>query len=365
MNLIAATDWQAFFFLMFALISCVFAAGVLFASNIVRMAFYLVLSLGSTAGLFFIAGAEFVGAMQFMIYVGGTLVLLIFGVMLTAQARFISMKTSAGEWVVGLILGGALLAMLIVTALSVPAWRTAHPDPASVDIAESKAATPIGAALASVRVDKLEESDPVLADGMSGYLLPFVIVSMHLLVVLIGAAYMARTKRHRPGAIVASQPPVERERFMPATVLLGLVLLFDLSLLLVLLDLPSVTQALFGEASLAAVSEKWIATDEAKLLGIDFAYLIRTTGEALLATKSVLLIVAVGLHAIGMIALLGWQRWGYAALVLATAVSLIPLSQYLPVVPMSLGIVKQLIGLAIIVGLTRWGGGRSIWAQSE
>ena len=51
------------------------------------MAFYLVLSLAATAGLFFLAGADFVGAMQLMIYVGGTLVLLIFGVMLTAQER--------------------------------------------------------------------------------------------------------------------------------------------------------------------------------------------------------------------------------------------------------------------------------------
>ncbi len=33
--------------------------------------------------------------------------------------------------------------------------------------------------------------------GMSGYLLPFEIVSVHLLVVLIGAAYLARTKRRR------------------------------------------------------------------------------------------------------------------------------------------------------------------------
>ena len=35
----------------------------------------------------------------------------------------------------------------------------------------------------------------VLLAGMSGYLLPFVIVSVHLLVVLVGAAYMARTKK--------------------------------------------------------------------------------------------------------------------------------------------------------------------------
>ncbi len=77
------------------------------------MAFYLVMSLGATAGLFFLAGADFVGAMQLMIYVGGTLVLLIFGVMLTAQGPFISMKTRSGEWVLAGIVGGALLWVLV------------------------------------------------------------------------------------------------------------------------------------------------------------------------------------------------------------------------------------------------------------
>ena len=55
----------------------------------------------------------------------------------------------------------------------------------------------IGLALTSIRVDKLHEPNDLLRSGMSGYLLPFVIVSMHLLVVLIGAAYLARAKRKR------------------------------------------------------------------------------------------------------------------------------------------------------------------------
>ena len=76
------------------------------------MAFYLVLSLAATAGLFFLAGQDFVGAMQLLIYVGGTLVLLIFGVMLTSQERFVNMKTMAGDWVIGMIAGGALLSLL-------------------------------------------------------------------------------------------------------------------------------------------------------------------------------------------------------------------------------------------------------------
>ncbi len=82
-----AIYWHSFFFLLFALLACGFAVAVVLASNIVRMAFYLVLSLAATAGLFFLAGADFVGAMQLMIYVGGTLVLLVFGVMLTSQDR--------------------------------------------------------------------------------------------------------------------------------------------------------------------------------------------------------------------------------------------------------------------------------------
>ena len=44
------------------------------------------------------------------------------------------------------------------------------------------------------RVDKLEEPKS-LQGGMAGYLLPFEIVSVHLLVVLIGAAYLARPKK--------------------------------------------------------------------------------------------------------------------------------------------------------------------------
>ncbi|HIA18591.1 MAG TPA: hypothetical protein EYN70_04085, partial [Planctomycetaceae bacterium] len=74
----------------------------------------------------------------------------------------------------------------------------------SLEVDQCKTAPPLGLALPGVRVDKLEtrhrdeEKDKRLKGGMSGYLLPFVIVSVHLLVVLIGAAYMARTKRAAP-----------------------------------------------------------------------------------------------------------------------------------------------------------------------
>lgn len=184
-------NWHSVFFLVFALLACGFAVAVLLTSNIVRMAFYLVLSLAATSGLFFLAGADFIGAMQVMIYVGGTLVLLIFGVMLTAQGPFISMKTSAGEWTLGIMVGGLLLAVLLQAATSIDAWQ-----PQAVIEGDSRpTATRLGMSLLGVRVDKLDEADPVQRGGMSGYLLPFEIVSMHLLVVLVGSAYLARPKK--------------------------------------------------------------------------------------------------------------------------------------------------------------------------
>jgi len=188
--------WPTFFFWLFSAVTCSFAVGVLLASNIVRMAFYLVLSLAASAGLFFLAGADFVGAMQLMIYVGGTLVLLIFGVMLTSQERFIEMKTPSGEWVIAFFVGASLLGLLLQAAQGVPAWQGMDRETAEA-IKVEKTATPIGMGLLGVRVDKLDEPDETRQAGMSGYLLIFEIVSVHLLVVLVGAAYLARAKRKR------------------------------------------------------------------------------------------------------------------------------------------------------------------------
>jgi NADH:ubiquinone oxidoreductase subunit 6 (subunit J) len=182
--------WPSFFFLLFSAIACAFAIAVVVSANIVRMAFYLVLSLAATAGLFFLAGADFVGAMQILIYVGGTLVLLVFGVMLTSQDRFISMKTSQGEMIIAGLVGASLFALLTWAAVSVPEWRGLSREEVAA-VPPQPTATPVGLGLLGVRVDGADRPD------RAGYLVIFEIISVHLLVVLIGAAYLARAKRKR------------------------------------------------------------------------------------------------------------------------------------------------------------------------
>lgn len=217
---------DAFLFYLYAIIACGGAIAVVLSQNVVRMAFWLVVSLSSVSFLFFMLDADFVGATQLLIYVGGTVVLLIFGVMLTSSGPYKTIKSSPAELVQSCIIGLAFLALISSTVFTVD-WednerRLAefeheathahehgaliaddhHHEDQSVAYGynaekEGNTTRSLGTALLGVRFDKdLGTTDHHGETKLStGYLLPFEIVSVHLLVVLIGAAYLARAKR--------------------------------------------------------------------------------------------------------------------------------------------------------------------------
>ena len=187
----------SFLFTVFALLTCLSAIAVVLSQTVVRMAFWLVISLGSTAALFFLANADFVGAAQLLVYVGGTLVLLVFGVMLTASGPYLKILTSPGEIVLGAIVGLSFL-FVVFASVSNVTWRepvsVSSSSPATPDVV-GNTLRPLGLSFLGVRPDQDLKAG---GDRMStGYLLPFEIVSVHLLVVLIGAAYLARAKRKK------------------------------------------------------------------------------------------------------------------------------------------------------------------------
>src|SRR5271166_1410974 len=105
----------SFLFYTLASVTALCAIAVVVSQNIVRAATWLLFTLGGVAGIFFLLGADFVGATQLLVYVGGTLVLVVFGVMLTAQGPFINLRIAAGEWAVATIVGLLLMGVLSVT----------------------------------------------------------------------------------------------------------------------------------------------------------------------------------------------------------------------------------------------------------
>jgi NADH-quinone oxidoreductase subunit J len=225
-------NFTEFLFWFVGLATTLSAVMVAVSQNIVRAAVWLLFTLAGTAGLYFLLGADFIGAVQLIVYVGGILILVIFGVMLTAQGPFVQIKTAAGEWVIALVVGMTLLGTvgaciftgnwgsmtearvddetanapsvnrLGTALLGVPAPpQPLNVQPVSVQPVSRGGAPPApGAHPAASHPGALQMKQPV------AFLFPFEIVSIHLVVVLIGAAYLARAKRRQTAFRRATGP---------------------------------------------------------------------------------------------------------------------------------------------------------------
>jgi len=159
------------------------ALGVVLSRSIVRAAVWLLFTLVGVSLTYFLLGAEFLGAAQLIVYVGGTLVLVVFGVMLTSGGPNQGFRPKKLEWLMAGTLATALFTLLVVGSLGLAT-------PTSGD-GELPGTGPLGLSFLGI-------PEPGRPSG-SAFLLPFEIVSVHLLVVLIAAAYLARAKRRATG----------------------------------------------------------------------------------------------------------------------------------------------------------------------
>src|SRR6059058_2648568 len=95
-----AAGFSAALFYLFALMSAGSAIGVVLSRNIVRTAVCLLFTLLGVGGLYFLLAAEFLAAVQLVVYAGGTLILIVFGVMLTSKSPFSRFEPKLAEVVI-------------------------------------------------------------------------------------------------------------------------------------------------------------------------------------------------------------------------------------------------------------------------
>jgi NADH-quinone oxidoreductase subunit J len=162
---------EAIIFYLFAAIVVISALAILLSKNIVRSAIWLLATLAAAAGLYLLLSANYLAAIQLIVYAGGVLVLIVFGVMLTARSPYVRFEPPPREVFLGALVGGVLLIGLLSAIVPWPAIPAEGP---SADVAPMKS---IGQEL------------------LTTYLVPFELVSVLLLAVMIGAAYMARPEK--------------------------------------------------------------------------------------------------------------------------------------------------------------------------
>lgn len=158
-------------FYLFAAVSLGSAVGAALSKNIVRTAVCLLGTLGGVAGLYFLLNANLLAAIQLIVYAGGTLILIVFGVMLTSKSPYAKLTPTRGQ-VVASVFVAALLATGLITLMSRADWSKP-----SGELTASPHVADVGRML------------------LTNYLVPFEAASVLLLVVMIGAAYLARPEK--------------------------------------------------------------------------------------------------------------------------------------------------------------------------
>lgn len=154
-------------FYLFAAITVLSAFFVVTTRNIVHSAFYLMFTFFGIAGLYVLLGADFVAVVQLIVYVGGILILMLFGVMLTNKVTNVNIKTGTLQ-VIPAAVGVTAFFYLLITTLFGTGWKTLA---ASSDMSSTYN---LGLML------------------VQQYAVVFELLGVLLLIALIGAASMAR-----------------------------------------------------------------------------------------------------------------------------------------------------------------------------
>lgn len=150
-------------FFVFIFMAIAGVIGILLTRNVFKGALFLLVCLLSIAALYVLLSAEFVAITQILIYAGGIVVVLIFGIMLTSRISGKPLRVTNGNIFSGALVSIALLAVLINLIADNPG-----------------SSTPKGAPPSSF--------EQVGINFMTSHALPFEVAGILLLVALIGAA---------------------------------------------------------------------------------------------------------------------------------------------------------------------------------
>jgi NADH:ubiquinone oxidoreductase subunit 6 (subunit J) len=155
-------------FSVFVLITIIPSFWVALSSNIVHAAFSLLFTFFGIAGLYVLLGADYIGVVQVIIYIGGILVLIIFGVMMTQRGGAMLLSVQLPGRIFGAILSAIVLAALVLAAVK-SQWPLGPP---------GRELGPTSAAIGDLLLGK--------------YLIPFEAASLLLLIALVGALLIVR-----------------------------------------------------------------------------------------------------------------------------------------------------------------------------
>lgn len=170
-------SWLSVVLYVFEILAAIAAISIVFVKNVFHAALLLMICLLALAGIFVITNAEFIAVTQILIYAGGVLILIIFGVMLTSRIKGKPLMVSNQYVWSGALVAIFFAAVLIKLFSAQPLYQTSTTIPST--------------------------QNPIHTMGiaiMSDYVLAFEVAGILLLIALLGAAVtvssFTSTKKH-------------------------------------------------------------------------------------------------------------------------------------------------------------------------
>jgi NADH-quinone oxidoreductase subunit J len=170
------TGTAGWLFVIFAVLALATALAVVVARSPVHSALYLLLSFLIVACIFILQQAEFVGAVQILIYAGGIMVLFIFVVMLVNPRTVRTGSVFQHQWDIALVLFPVFLIPFLYIL-----WTEKFPDVPQ---------NPDAFRMVGTRISGNTEA--VAWVLFRDYLVPFEVASVFLLVAMIGAVVLGK-----------------------------------------------------------------------------------------------------------------------------------------------------------------------------
>lgn len=169
-------SWPIISFAGFATVTLAAGVGLALTKRFMYAAFLLFALLFGIAAIFIFAGAELLAVAQIVVYVGGILILMVFGLMLTRKRISGHAETALHQSIPAAIVALSTAGILSYVFLPID-WESLSWIQASESVQTG-----------------LTNPQLVGKQLLSSYLLPFELMGILLLLALIGAAYVARGK---------------------------------------------------------------------------------------------------------------------------------------------------------------------------
>lgn len=197
-----------FLFLVIAALGLLTALGTVLARNLVHAALFLVAFFFTIACQFVLLEAEFLAALQVLVYIGAVAIILMFGIMLTRNIQGDDTTIVSAAWKIPALVAGLFVFGVLVFGINNAVAPAGHGPWAESNVRPSIAADADSSKATAVRREAVNNMARTVGNElMTRYVVGFEVAGLLLTVALVGAIALAHREEAEPDAPSRGEQP--------------------------------------------------------------------------------------------------------------------------------------------------------------